>query len=49
MRKIPPCKDCCDRNSTCHGNCLKYKAWKKEEEERKRVIAEAKARENIVY
>ena len=22
-----PCKDCTDRNATCHGSCEKYSLW----------------------
>lgn len=32
------CYGCEDRKVGCHGTCLKYKEWKKEWEERKKMI-----------
>ena len=26
----PPCKDCKDRHTACHGHCTKYADWKAE-------------------
>ena len=28
IRDNPPCKDCTDRNTACHGSCDRYKEWK---------------------
>ena len=28
IRDIPPCKDCTDRHTACHGSCDRYKEWK---------------------
>lgn len=25
--KLPPCKDCKERNAECHANCDKYAEW----------------------
>lgn len=42
MRKIPPCKDCPDREQFCHGSCQQYKEWKAEIDEGNRLRAEHK-------
>jgi len=34
-----PCYKCDDRTATCHGECEKYKDWRKELEEKKRLEA----------
>ena len=53
MRKPPPCKingiDCPRRKLLCHGACKEWQKWKAEEEERKRVMYEAKELANITY
>ena len=28
IRDNPPCKDCTDRHTACHGSCDRYKEWK---------------------
>ena len=28
IRDKPPCKDCTDRHTACHGSCDRYKEWK---------------------
>lgn len=35
MKPIPPCKNCKDRNATCHieGNCAEYDKFRKDYEE----------------
>lgn len=30
-KKIPPCKDCLDREIGCHAWCEKYREWSKNE------------------
>lgn len=27
-RLIPPCKDCTDRHTACHGHCERFKEYK---------------------
>ena len=50
MRKKPPCSpDCPRRTVTCHSFCKDYKTWKAEDEERKRIRDEARAREDITF
>lgn len=34
-----PCYQCADRAATCHSECGKYKDWRKELEEKKRLEA----------
>lgn len=39
---ICPCKDCEDRNASCHSNCKDYTDWKKrhdEARERERLLS----------
>lgn len=38
-----PCKDCNDRNSTCHSNCEKYIEWDKQHKRYKDELAKKKA------
>ena len=28
IRDKPPCKDCTDRHTACHGSCGRYNEWK---------------------
>jgi hypothetical protein len=41
-----PCKDCVDRHQLCHSTCEKYLAFKKEAEELKQKIIEARRLED---
>ena len=39
---ISPCKGCADRIAGCHSECLKYKEWRADYDERKAVILKNK-------
>ena len=45
MSRAPtsPCKDCPDRKVGCHGECEKYKAYKRANEAHKHAQAAARA------
>ena len=53
MRTKPPCWnngiDCPKRKLLCHGMCKEFQAWKKEEEEKKRIRDEIKEKEAMMY
>lgn len=36
MRTKAPCKDCTEREVGCHGRCERYKAWRKDLDEKNR-------------
>ena len=41
-----PCKDCVDREPSCHSSCEKYISWKKEFDEQKATIVKARIAES---
>lgn len=32
-RPVAPCKDCKNRDETCHGKCEKYQSYEKDQKE----------------
>ena len=35
--KVCPCRDCTERQCGCHSHCGKYKDWRKEYDEQKKI------------
>lgn len=46
MRIKSPCQMCGDRELKCHASCERYKAYRKELDEIRRVIIEQKEKES---
>ena len=42
-----PCRYCEERSPTCHGKCIKYKTWKKENEALNKKINQVRTSERI--
>ena len=44
-RPKSPCRECADRNERCHFDCERYLAYVDENEARKEIIRQGKAKE----
>lgn len=50
MAKIEsPCLDCTDRHVGCHSECDKYLSYKIDMTNQKAIVADNKARDNIIF
>ena len=41
MTNVPPCKNCVERHTACHGSCDKYKIWYEWQTSRKQQYKES--------
>lgn len=46
--KLPPCKECTERQAKCHSTCKKYIEWKAEHETKRETISQKRS-EDILY